>query len=266
MPDLALPDISLHYEQSGDGPPLILIAGMLSDSATWLPLLPLLEPHFTVIRPDNRTTGRTTGWSAPVSVGQMVDDAIALAEALGHARFHIAGHSMGGLMGLEIAGLRPDLVASLTVLASGPVRIPRGLAMFDSLLAIRRSGPQGEELWLRALYPWIFRPAFFTDPANVPAALEAALAYPHAQTADGMAAQIDALKGFRPRKRLGDVACPTQVVLAGQDLLIPNAAAREAFGAIPDVVQHEIAEAGHSIVWDAPDAVADRIRSFSGAA
>ncbi len=262
MPDLQLSDVRLHYEISGDGPPLLLLAGMLSDSAAWLPLLPLLEPHFTLIRPDNRTTGRTVPWDAPVSVTQMADDALALIDHLGHDRVHVAGHSMGGLLGVEVAGLAgPDRVASLTILASAPVRIPRGMAMFDALLAIRRSGPAGEEMWLRALYPWMFRPAFFMDPGNVPAALEAALAYPHAQSADAMELQLKALAGFRPRVKLNDVACPAQTIFAGHDVLIPNEAAREAFSTIPNVRQHVIDDAGHSIVWDAPEAVAQRIGS-----
>ncbi|THH35426.1 alpha/beta fold hydrolase [Aliishimia ponticola] len=262
MPDLVRPDLSLHYEIGGDGPPLLLLAGMLSDSATWAPLLPLLEPHFTVIRPDNRTTGRSTPWDAPVTVAHMVDDAIALLDHLGHDKVHIAGHSMGGLMGMEIAGLHPDKVASLSILASGPVRIPRGLAMFESLLAVRRCGPGGEEAWLRALYPWIFGPAFFETPENVETALGAALAYPHAQSADAMALQIEALRGFRPRSKIGDIACPVQTVFAGEDLIIPNDAARDAFRAIPNLTQSEIATAGHSIVWDAPNEVADKIMHF----
>ena len=58
MPVLERDDLELHYEIEGDGPPLLMIAGMASDSASWAPLVPLLTPHFTLIRPDNRTTGR----------------------------------------------------------------------------------------------------------------------------------------------------------------------------------------------------------------
>ena len=47
MPDLPLSDISLHYEVDGRGPPLLMLAGMLSDSASWGALAPLLSDHFT---------------------------------------------------------------------------------------------------------------------------------------------------------------------------------------------------------------------------
>lgn len=262
MPDLSLPDVTLHYEIGGEGPPLVLLAGMLSDSATWGPILPLLEPHFTVIRPDNRTTGRTTPWDASVSVGEMAEDAVALMKHLGLDQFHVAGHSMGGLMGMEVAGLAGSRVLSLSILASGAVRIPRSMAMFDALLAIRNSGPDGEHLWLRALYPWVFRPAFFEDPSNVETALKAALAYPYAQTAQAMALQIDALRSFRPQIRPVDLTCPVQTLMAADDILIPPDLAIKSFEAIPDVQQHMVENSGHSIVWDAPDAVAGHIRDF----
>jgi pimeloyl-ACP methyl ester carboxylesterase len=258
MPDLSLSDISYHYEVTGDGPPLLLLAGMLSDSASWTPLLPLLEPHFTLIRPDNRTTGRTAPWTAPVSVGQMADDALALMDHLGHDRFHVAGHSMGGLMGMEVAGLAPGRVASLSILASGPVRVPRTMAVFDTLAAIRAQD-DGETLWLKTLYPWIFRPAFFADPAHTEAALAGALAYPYAQSLPAMRHQIEALRGFRNRFRPADIGARTQVLFAEHDVLIPEAPSRAAFAQMPDVTQQVIPDAGHSIHWDQPQAVAQAI-------
>ena len=201
---------------------------------------------------------------APIEIAQVVDDAVALMDDLCHERFDIAGHSLGGLMAMEIAGLCPGRVRSLTILASAPVRIPRGMAMFNTLLAIRQSGRAGEELWLRALYPWIFAPKFFEDPQRVENALAASLAYPHAQTAEAMAKQIKALGQYRPRSRMSDVAAPALVVQAEEDILIPNAQARDAFAALQDVRFASIPDAGHSVVWDAPEAVATSILGFIG--
>ncbi|QFT58310.1 Haloacetate dehalogenase H-1 [Sulfitobacter sp. THAF37] len=264
MPDLTLDDLSLHYEIEGDGPPLVLLAGMLSDNAAWTPLIPLLRDRFTLIRPDNRTTGRTTPVNAPATMNDMVQDVVALMDHLGHPRFHVAGHSMGGLMTLEVAGLFPDRVASATVMASGRVRSPRTTAVFEALLAIRRM-PGGEEAWLRALYPWIFRPEFFAQPGSVEAALEAAQAYPYAQTADAMAHQLDAFKAFRPQARLSDIACPTLILYAAQDVLVPPALARPGFEGIADLREATVEDAGHSIVWDAPQSVVSHLDDFLSA-
>ena len=261
MPDLALPDVSLHYEVDGSGPPLMLLAGLLSDNATWGPLVQQLQNHFTVIRPDNRTTGRTAQFDAPVSVAAMAQDAIALMNHLGHEKFHVAGHSMGGLMALEIAGMVPDHVVSASVLASGRFRVPRTMAVFDALLAIRR-GSEGERMWLRGLYPWIFRPGFFDTPRNISMAMEASLAYPYAQTADGMALQIEALRSFRPQTNVAELKCPVFVAYAGHDLLIPPDVARGGFQTIPDLTEVTIEDAGHSIAWDAPEELAGHMKAF----
>ncbi|MBD3665131.1 alpha/beta fold hydrolase [Sulfitobacter sp. TSTF-M16] len=261
MPELKRDDITLHFEVDGSGPPLVLNAGMLSDSATWAPLVPLLSDHFTLIRPDNRSTGRTVPHDAPNSAAHMAADVLALMDHLGHDAFHIAGHSMGGLMAMEIAGLAPDRVTTATVMASGRVRMPRTAAVFDGLLAIRQA-PQGEELWLRALYPWIFGQAFFADPANVNTALEAALAYPHAQTAEGMAHQIEMFRAFRPKTDVSQLGCPILVLYAGQDVLVPPEVARPTFHPIPDLTEVTVPDAGHSIVWDAPQTVAEHLLAF----
>ncbi|MGC1502518.1 MAG: alpha/beta hydrolase [Sulfitobacter sp.] len=261
MPDLPLDDVTLHYEINGSGPPLLLLAGMLSDSAAWAGFLPLLTTEFTVIRPDNRTTGRTVPWDAPADCSLMAQDALALMGHLGFERFHVGGHSLGGLLSLEIAHMAPDRTASCTVLASGRVRVPRTSAVFNALLAVRRA-PKGEEMWLRALYPWLFGHAFFEDPAQVETAVEAGLAYPYAQTADAMAHQIAAFGAFRPKAKPEQISCPTLVLYAGQDLMIPPAAAQPSFCAIAKLTEATIEAAGHSIHWDAPQEVAAHLIKF----
>lgn len=261
MPDLALDDITLHYEVDGSGPPLLLLAGMLSDSATWAGFTPLLTDHYTVIRPDNRTTGRTQLKGAPADCSLMATDAIALMAHLGHERFHVGGHSLGGLLSLEIASQVPERVATATVLASGRVRSPRTAGVFDALLAVRRA-PEGEEMWLRALYPWIFGSAFFEDQQNVETALTAARGYPYAQTLDAMTQQVAAFRAFRPKAKPENITCPTLVLYAGQDIMIPPALAGPSFAKIANLTEATIDHAGHSIVWDAPEETTQHLTQF----
>lgn len=261
MPELALPEVSLHYEIEGAGPPVLLLAGMLSDSASWGPIVGPLAECFTVIRPDNRTTGRTRPWDAPASIAACADDAARLLEALDLGPAHVIGHSMGALMAAELAGRHPALARSLVALASAPLRLPRLTAMFDTLLAIRGE-PRGEELWLRALYPWAFRQAFFEEPARVEAALQAALDYPHAQTRAAMAHQLEMLKHYRPSVRLEDLALPALAVLADDDLMIPQAAAARAWSRIAGIEIRSLADAGHSLHWDNPEGLLAHLLPF----
>lgn len=263
MPELKRDDVTLHYEVEGSGPPVLLLAGMLSDSATWLPLLPEMAEN-TLIRVDNRCTGRTVPLDAPVDMAAMVADALAVMDHLGHKRFHIAGHSMGGLMGLEIAGAAPERVQTLSILASGRVLIPRIAGVFDALTAVRE-GPDGERLWLRALYPWIFGSAFFEDPETAELTVEAALAYPHAQSLAAMKHQIAMFRQMRLVADLRSLTLPVQVLYGEEDVLVPPAMAQPGFARLPHLTEHWLKGAGHSVVWDATEAVAGHLKDFTTA-
>ena len=256
MPIFEHDTISQHYEVSGDGPPLLLIAGMMSDSASWAPLLPLLEPHFTLIRPDNRTTGRTTPWDAPASVDLFAADCAALLAHLDLGPAHVVGHSLGGMIAWELANAYPQQVCSLTLAASAPLRLERNVVLFKTLLDIRRS-TAAPDVWLNALFPWLFSPALYEIEGAVAQAALASLAYPFAQSADAMAHQIAALDGYTPTST--PPACPTQAILAQDDLIAPATFSKQVLGDIPVTM---IPNAGHSVHWDAADAVATQVLGF----
>jgi len=258
MPKLDRPDLSLHYETTGNGPPLLMLAGFMSDHASWTPLIPLLKDHFTCITPDNRTTGQSTPWDAPVSIDLMCKDALALMDHLRHDRYHVIGHSMGGIIALHMAQEVPQRMASTHVAASAPVRLPRNTALFANLITIRRSDAP-PDTWLRALFPWLFNPLVYNDPKALDQAVADSLAYPHAQTADAMEHQLTALRGFDGTD-LAKPTCPTQVLIGALDLIVPP----DHILAVLNHLPHHILEgAGHSIHWDAPESVAELLRTFA---
>ncbi|MGL6210597.1 MAG: alpha/beta fold hydrolase [Paracoccaceae bacterium] len=253
MPFADLPGIRLHYEIGGNGPPLILIAGMMSDSASWGPIVAPLEQRFTVIRPDNRTCGRTVPQDAPAGLAEWAGDAVALLGHLRIARAHVAGHSLGGLIALQMAALAPARVDRLVLLATAPVRLQRNLAIFRHLLALRGPG-MSPDLWLRGLFPWLFHPATFDDPGAIEAAVAQSLAYPHAQPPAAMARQLAALE--QADVTMPDPLPPTLAILGASDLLFPRHLVQDSLKGARIV---EIANAAHSVHWDAPDAVVTRL-------
>ncbi|WP_415922655.1 alpha/beta fold hydrolase [Tateyamaria sp. SN6-1] len=258
MPTLERDDVTLHFTVEGSGPPLLMLAGFMSDHSSWDPLVARLAPHFTCIRPDNRATGRTAPWDAPVSIDLMCKDALALMDHLGHELYHVIGHSMGGIIALHMAQMVPMRMASTHIAASAPVRLARNTALFANLISIRRSAAP-PDTWLRALFPWLFNPSVYDDPAAVDQAIADSLAYPHAQTADAMAHQLTALRGF-DGAALARPKCPTQVLIGALDLIVPP----DHILAVLNHLPHHIVEgAGHSIHWDAPDVVAELTLQFA---
>jgi len=258
MPKLDRGDVTVHFEVAGNGPPLLMVPGFMSDHASWIPLLPLLKDRFTCIRIDNRTTGQTEPWNAPVSIELMCKDALALMDHLGHDRFHVLGHSMGGIIVLHMAQQAPQRIASAHVAASAPIRLPRNTALFATLIAIRRSDAP-PDTWLRALFPWLFNPRVYHDTVAVNGAVADSLAYPHAQSADAMEHQLDALRDFDGTD-LASPTCPTHVLVGALDLIVPPDHALAVLGHLP---HHIVEEAGHSIHWDAPETVADLVSGFA---
>jgi pimeloyl-ACP methyl ester carboxylesterase/catechol 2,3-dioxygenase-like lactoylglutathione lyase family enzyme len=110
----------LHYEERGDGSPLILIHGGLASGAMWEPVVPELADDFRVITPDSRGHGRSTNPSETLSYGLIADDIAALIDALGLERPVVGGWSDGGQVTLELGARHPGLAAALIVGAAFP--------------------------------------------------------------------------------------------------------------------------------------------------
>ncbi|WP_069300782.1 alpha/beta fold hydrolase [Neptunicoccus sediminis] len=262
MPILPRPDVDLYYEISGEGPPLLLIPGMLSDSASWLPVVPLLSPHFTLIRVDNRATGRMQD-CGPFTLADCVDDIAALLDHLHLTDVHVAGHSMGGFLTLMLGERAPDRLASVSLMTSAAINAPRNVLLFEQALAMRQNTSLPEGYWLRTLFPWFMSPAFFSNPANLDAAIAASHAYPFAQTPGAMELQLNALTGFDASKHVRPLPCRGQALLGANDLLFPETDAREALGAFADISITTVPDAAHSIHWEQPRKVAEALRSFA---
>src|SRR3989442_9107494 len=67
----------IAFEQSGEGPAIILVVGAFNDRATGAPLAQFLKPHFTVFNYDRRRRGES-GDTAPYPVDPAIEDLDAL--------------------------------------------------------------------------------------------------------------------------------------------------------------------------------------------
>jgi pimeloyl-ACP methyl ester carboxylesterase len=117
--NLLLPDkVSLYFEVHGKGVPLLLIAGLGSDSQSWGAVVQNLAQDFMVITPDNRGVGRSTQKDVKISIPAMADDCMAILDYLEIPAIHLAGHSMGGFVALECAMRYSQRVCSLVLAAT----------------------------------------------------------------------------------------------------------------------------------------------------
>lgn len=253
MPILLRHDLELYYELHGSGPALLLIAGLASDSQSWLPVLPALAEQYTVILPDNRGVGRSTQDCA-TSVELMADDGLALLQHLGLQRAHLVGHSMGGMVALEMALRRPEQVESVVLLASAPRNSNRNNLLFADWAAAAENGSD-QAAWFRTILAWILTERFFDQSEMVDAVLSYLLAYPWPQSASAFSRQVEALARYDVTDRLGQVMVPTCVIAGEEDILLPLHHSEQLARGIPGAVMQIIKKAAHSVHSEQPAAL-----------
>lgn len=259
---LMLSDVELYYEvHGGDGPPLLLVAGLASDVSSWQTVLPALSEHFRVIVVDNRGIGRSVPEDAPVSVDLMADDCAALIDYLGYGPVHVLGHSMGGFTALSLAARYPDRVKKLVLAATGEKSSSRNTLLFSDLADLYERGedPAG---FFRTVFYWIFSPAFFEDKDTVKGAVEFALSYPFPQAPVSFRNQVNAIAAFDGRNLAVSVSAPTLVLSAAEDLLFASSAGRELAEKLPRGKYLSVEGAAHSIHAEKPKEFAEAVVSF----
>jgi pimeloyl-ACP methyl ester carboxylesterase len=114
--------------EMGRGEPVVLLHSSGSTSGQWRALAEHLSQRYHVIAPDLYGYGGTGPWlgNQPFMLECEAEIALALLAGLGH-RAHLVGHSYGGAVALHVAGVRRDLLASLTLVEPAAFHLLRGI-------------------------------------------------------------------------------------------------------------------------------------------
>ena len=251
MPELFINDIKMHCEHrptdSSPHPPLLLLSGMASDSASWHPVIAPLSTQYELIIPDNRCTGRTTPNPIHTSREHNVNDLLALLDALGIERVNVLGHSMGAMIGWALAARAPERVNHLISASAISHAIAARVALFKTMGTLRSD--QNEQQWFELLYQFLFSPSFFEHPAAVSQAANASIAYAHKQDSVSFANQAQALESFTTPIDTTAVRCPVSLLTGANDLLM-TPALLQAFCAEHDYPFAIIPDAAHALHWE----------------
>jgi len=110
---------SVHYRSLGEGPALVLLHGITSDSQTWRDVLPGLAERHTVIAPDLLGHGMSAKPQGDYSLGAFASGVRDLLVALGIERATVIGHSLGGGVAMQLSYQFPERVERLVLVSSG---------------------------------------------------------------------------------------------------------------------------------------------------
>lgn len=260
MPTATLNGIELYYEIKGEGPPLMLVAGLASDSQSWQPVVAELSQRYTLILPDNRGVGRTSPQETGGSIQQMADDCVALLNHLHLPSVHLLGHSMGGFIALDCALRYPGQVGNLILVATAAANSERNNALMQDWAAYLESG-MNLESWFRNVFYWIFTTGFFQDKDVLKGALRYAIDYPYPQSTIAFKNQVNAIAQFNCQPHLAAIKHKT-LVLGGQEDLLFSLKEIRKLQAIPGAVFSTIENAAHSIHMECPDEFTRQVLHF----
>lgn len=259
MPRLSIGDAELYYEEHGDGPPLLLVAGLSGLGSFWSHQVGDLARDFRVIVHDHRGTGQSTPSRIRYSVDQMTEDVRRLMDGLGLDAAHVAGHSTGGAIGQTLAQDDPSRVRSLVLSATwaGPD------AFFRRAFAVRkeillRLGPA----WYQQLSSLFLYPPGWISANDAALTTQEAAAAAHPTPDDILASRMDAIVRFDRRARLGEIRAPTLVIVADDDMITPRFYSEELAAGIPGARLVVLPDGGHFVPRVHPEAYTRAVGDF----
>jgi pimeloyl-ACP methyl ester carboxylesterase len=245
---------SLHAAVQGVGSKaIVLLHGFGGSHDVWREVISRLSPPVRTLAYDLPGHGLSLDFPAAGPAKVAAKAILADLSARGLKRVHLVGHSMGGAVATLMALAEPGKVASLTLLAPG------GFGPEINGPLLRRYAGARDRSEIRACLAAMSgprAPSFnhtvdaLQDMRGRSGQLEKLVEIADAMTRDDR-------QGVIPRDRLEGLNMPVMVVWGTDDAVLPFTQADD----LPAHFHaHHVLEAGHMLVEEAPDLVAEIIR------
>ena len=265
MATLTANGITIGYEITGSGPPLVLVAGLGYSRWMWHKMVPGLAKNFQVISYDNRGVGESDKPAGPYTAQLLADDLAGLLNGLGIAKTAVFGHSMGGFVAQAFALAYPERVTHLILSATnfgGPRHVPvtqEALAVLmdtasDPLTRLRNGiliscadgfaerQPEVVDEWLN------YRASHPIDPVGYQAQMGVGLALMSEEACF--------------EHKLPAVTAPTLILSGAEDKVVPPANVDLLAEAMPQAETAVIAQAGHFFPFEQPETAVSIVTNF----
>jgi 3-oxoadipate enol-lactonase len=251
---------AIHWEDVGDGPPVVLLHGLGGDISFWDAEVTAWSQDHRLVLVDLRGVGGTVSTPDSLSIEELADDVVAVMDDSHVTITAVVGFSMGGLVAQSLA-LRHAQRISRLVLASTYARMSVQARLFlDAVLSSYEMSGSAAQMF-RLVYPWLFSPDFLGSPeVDKPAwPTDEELAD---QSFEDWRALYLAQREFDATSRLGEISCETLVVAGEQDRLVPLEDTRALAAGITHSQLSLLPNTGHLINVEAPETFQTTIDRF----
>jgi pimeloyl-ACP methyl ester carboxylesterase len=270
--ELVLHGHRVVYRTAGEGPPVLLIHGMVNSSRHWREVATALADSYTLIAPDLIGHGDSATPRGDYSIGAHAASIRDLLTAIGIERASVVGHSLGGGIAMQFFYQFPQRTERLALISSGGLGaevspLLRGAAMPGAsalLRLIARPGvvesleDSGRRLRARGRNQGVYLQAIaralrpLQDAGSRTAFLESLRS-----VIDIRGQRVSALDRLYLLRGV-----PTLIVWGERDHTIPLAHGRAAAAAIPQARFETLPQAAHFPHLDDPQGLATILRSF----
>lgn len=251
--------VRLHWRLDGaaDRPPLVLLNSIGTDIGLWDRTIPLLLPAFRLLRIDTRGHGGSDAPAGDYTLAMLAADVAAVIEEAAIGPASVAGVSLGGMIAMQLALDRPDLLRALALVCTSAAMDP---AAWDArIAAVRQDGTASIATMAVGRF---LSPDFAARHPEIADGLRDGIAR---QADDGYAGAGAAIRDMTLADRIAGIAVPTLVVTAERDVSTPYAGHGERLlERIPDAC-HASVPGAHLPPIEAPDALAVALRGFLAA-
>lgn len=251
----------LHYRIDGAGGRWVTLAHSLAADLALLDgtTKSLVAGGFQVLRFDIRGHGRSEVPAGPYAMSALAADVAALLAELGIARTHFVGVSLGAMIGMTLALEHPGIIDRLVVADSTAGYAADGHQGWrDRIAAVEAGGMVA--IQQGTLSRW-FTDGFRERNPEVVARIGAMIP---ATPAAGWIGCAQAILGYDIHSRLGDIACPTLVMVGAEDHATPPAMAEALASRIPDAALVVLPDAAHQSLIEQPELFDRHVLDFLG--
>jgi pimeloyl-ACP methyl ester carboxylesterase len=263
MPEATIGDVTLAYEDIGDGDPVLLVCGTGQQAFTWqlFQVPALTEAGYRVVTFDNRGMPPSECPPAPYSVKQMTEDTAGLIEQLDLAPCRVAGLSLGAFITQELALAHPGLVRCAVMMATIGRADTFGKQVVRAWLEMDESPPSRlVEAVTDAFLLW--GPDTLRDDERMQQYLDFVQQAPRWEN-PGRLGQHTADRDYDDRLgALAGIRVPSLVIGFQNDMLTGAVRAREVADVIPGCEYVEIPGAGHAGPMEKPEEVNQALLDF----
>jgi len=218
MPHFQFDQHELFYEQTGQGPPLVLLNGLMRHLSLWDNWVSVLQGSFEVLRLDFLGSGRSKTSPTSFSIESLADQVSSLLDHLDISKAHLLGFSLGTAVLQSFALKYPKRVLNCALLTPF-FKFPTCASLhYRNQIKLKKQGVD-LKVAMEAELPWLYSDTYLRERQNILQLIEEEENNPYPFSIDSYEAQLNALEEFDQTAHLSSLTSPCLLMAGEHDFL-----------------------------------------------